>query len=321
MADEAIVGDDPEIAAIQTPDAAQEPEPDDDEIADVEPSGDDDATDEGDAEDAEGEDEGPDDTGDDDDEIELNIAGNIRKFSAKASAKEVAQDLQIAADQMWQAHTRRSQEVADRDKSIKARAEALDKIQTYDDEAFKLYAAAKSYDETAAALEQQLAQIDRRHDPDGYRFASDDLVRYRQAAQQAKVALSDRETMAANVRAAELQRTREAGRVAVQKALGKSFDENAVIDYASKSYGIDRKALAETWPDNPAVTQMAYKAMRWDQMQEKGRASKQPQPKQPEPVRARAKKGAPTTAADLLTAPGKADAYHKLRMARLAARR
>lgn len=288
--DDTIVGQEPEIVATEPqPDAATDTEADPEEAADDEASG-------GEEPEAEGDDDEPDDDGEDEgddedaDEIELNIAGNPRKFSSKQTAAEVAAELQKFADETWQAHTRRSQEVAERDKSIKARAEAIDKIQQMDDEAFKLYAAAKSYDETAAQLRQQLANTDRRNDPDTYRFISDDIAQYQAAAQQARTALSQREQQAEQARAAEVQRRQEEGAALVRRQV-KDFDPDAVIDYVSKAYGIDAERAKSTWGLDPAVAIMADKAMRWDRMQERARKTKAPQPKKPEPVKAKARKG------------------------------
>lgn len=283
-----IVGEEPEIvAADPEPEAATEAETEAEETADEDAPGGDGA--EVDGDDAEADDDGESDD-DDGDEIELNIAGNPRKFGKKQTAGEVAAELQKFADETWQAHTRRSQEVAERDKSLKARAESLDKIQQMDDEAFKLFAAAKSYDETASTLRQKLAQTDRYNNPDQYRFISDDIAQYQAAAQQARTALGQREQMAEQARLAEVQRRQQEGAALVKRQI-KDFDPDKVVDYVAKNYGIDAKRAKETWGLDPAVAMMADKAMRWDQMQERARKSKAPPAKQPEPVRTKARKG------------------------------
>lgn len=305
MADEnTIVGDDPEIVAADTkPETAPEAETEAEEAADDDASG-------GDEAEVDGYETEADDEEDDGDEIELNIAGNARKFSKKQTAAEVAAELQKFADETWQAHTRRSQEVAERDKAIKARAEAIDKIQQMDDEAFKLFAAAKSYDETVATLRQKLAQTDRYQRPDEYRFISDDIAQYQAAAQQARTALSQREQMAEQARLAEVQRRQQEGAALVKRQI-KDFNPDEVVDYVSKRYGIDAKRAKETWGLDPAVAQMAWKAMRWDQMQERARKSKAPPAKQPEPVRAKARKGG-AARPSLENMP--IEQYHKMRM-------
>jgi len=294
------------------------PDAERDDIAETEaPEVEDEASD-AEAPDAEFDTEDGDDEGDvegesdeDDDFVELNLGGKTVRLDGSQTAKEAAAMVQQFADETWRAHTARSEEVAETRKALQARAEAVDKLQSMDDQAFGLFAQAKQLDTSIAGLEQQLGTIDRHADPDNYRFVSDDLVRYRQASEQVRGALAQAEAQSGQARAAEMQRLQQEGEAKVRKVLPK-FDETAVIDYVTTKYeGFDKVQASSSWALNPAFAIMAHKAMEHDRMLARANKASRPDAKKAKPVKPVARKGGPArqNLADLSP-----EEFHKRRM-------
>lgn len=247
----------------------------------------DDELDAADADEDEGDEDEP------DEEIELNLGGKTVRLNASQTAKEAAELVQQFADDTWKAHTARSEEIANTRKQLQARTEALEAITTMDEAAFQSYTQAKQYDAAIASLEQQMQGIDRASDPDGYRFASDDLARYRQAAEQARQVVLHHETQGQAARAAEAKRLQEEGAAKVIKAVPK-FNADEVIDYVVSAYdGFDREAAKTTWAMNPAFAIMAHKAMQHDRMTASARKARPAAQKKANPVKPVARKGGP----------------------------
>lgn len=304
--DEAIVGQAPEIAAADpAPEAA--PETDNDEIESV------DAQDASDDDDLSllDDDDGDQEAGDEPEAVELNFGGNAYKFDPNATAKEVAEQAQKFADEAWSATTRRNQEIADQRKEVEARAAALEKVQSYDGQAFDLYTQALQADRLAQQYEQQLSQTDRFANADQYRFLSDDLARAKAASASAREQLAAVEGQGVAERAAEMKRRHEAGAEQVKRSV-KGFDPEAVIAYAAKTYGIDAEAAKGNWGLDPSMAIAMHKAMKWDQLQAKA-AKRKPAPAQAKPVKAQARGGAGSRQQTVETMP--IDKYHEMRLA------
>jgi hypothetical protein len=277
--------------------------------ANVEPGVEAQASDDGDTDaDAEGGDE----AGDDGDEIELNLGGNPLRLKATASVKDAAAELQKFADQTWATHTRRSQEVAEKAKEVQARAEAVEKIQKMDDDAFSLFAAAKGYEQQAAQCAQELQQLPRTpENMDRYRFLSDDLASAKAAAASARAELVRREQHAEQLRTAEMRRQHEAGAQSIMRKI-KGFDPAKVIGYMAQNYGVQEAEARNTWGLNPAIAEVAWKAMRYDELQsaaKKAKPASQPTPAEPTPATVR-RTSAPRAGLDQMSP----EQYHKMRM-------
>ena len=310
MADEeAIVGDEAEIAPTEpTETEAVEPEAEDVEAVDAE------ASDGEEMEAADGEDgeepDGEDDAEDDEDVVELTIGGNAKRFDSKQTAKEAAAELQKFADETWSAHTKRSQEVAEMRKSVEASAEAMQKLQHLNDEQFKAYAQAATYDQSIAVLQQQLDQIDYDQDPDAYRRTSDTLVRYRQESERARQYLQQAEAATAREQQLEMASRQDENAAKIKRKL-KGFDEAQLLDYVEKEYGIERNKAATTWALDERVAEMAFKAMKYDSMQRASRKKSAPVKPKAEPVKSRARKGGAAPQSLENMSP---EAFHRMRM-------
>lgn len=284
--DFAGVDDEANTEAVDTEALDDAPE-DDAEDVDAEAS-DDDGEGDRDAEEGEGDD------GDEEEDVELNLAGNVRKFKANAPASEILEDVQSWAKEMEAGVTRRNQELAEQRKAVEARTEALGRIQEMDDEAIDLFTQAQSLDRAVYQMRQRLQQIDRNQDPNGYRFLSDDIAAAEQRSVQAKQQLSQREQQSTMAKAAEVERLQREGEAAVRKQLPK-VDPEKTIAYAVKTAGINEETARKQWAVNPAVFIAFEKARQFDEMKERAKAPP-PKPKAAKPVKSR---GRQTTSRDL----------------------
>ena len=230
----------------------------------------------------------------DDDEIVLNLAGNERRFSAKASAAEVAEEVQSWAKEMEAGVTRRNQELAEQRKAVEARTEALGRIQAMDDEAIDLFTQAQSLDRAVYQMRQQLQQTDRNQNPNEYRFLSDDIAAAEQRSALAKQALAQREQESTAARKGEVERLQREGEVIVRKTLPK-VDPEKTIAYATKVAGIDEEQARAQWAVNPQVFIAFEKARKFDEMQTRAKGTA-PKAQAAKPVKSRARQ---TAARDL----------------------
>ena len=150
---------------------------------------------------------------------------------------------------------------------------------------------------------QQLQSVDLdtlwQSNPDQARIYSDSLAQ-KQAEFQNIVSLVDQQETALNeAKQSHSVRRGQEGRKALNEKI-QDFETKVapkVVDYVMDSYGWD-KATAEKWDQNPDMTDMARKAMLYDQSQAKMQsASKKTAPKA-KPVASMKAKGKGATTSD-----------------------
>lgn len=223
-------------------------------------------------------------------EVEIDFGGNKLSVRKSEIPDEVLDKVQNFAKDTWAEHTRRSQEVAEQRKQVEARQEAVNKLAGLQGEALETFSRGLAL----RAEIQQLSQIDLsalwQSDPDRARRTSD-LISQKQAEfQRTSSKVAQIEAEQARAQETEFSRQREAGKTEIHRRI-KDFKADEVIDYVVSKHGIDRAVAERDWPMNPAMTVLAHKAMLYDRMQAKARASAAPKTPTAQPVKATAKKG------------------------------
>jgi len=238
----------------------------------------------------EGEEPDPEET-EEDEEVELNFGGNKKTFSAKGTAKEVAAQAQEFADSVWSDYTRKTQDIAERAKTIEARESAVEKLQSLNGETLDAYSRGL---QIKAEIEQ-LQGVDLnalwQSEPDRARRISDQLSKKQAEFQQVVSTVSQKEAELTQAQQAEMQRRIAEGEAKIESKV-KGFKAEKlpeVIDYAVNNLGMDKDQASRDWALNPEVTLAVWKAAQYDKMQ--AQAKKSPKPKPAEPVKGRSSKG------------------------------
>lgn len=219
-------------------------------------------------------------------EVEYDLGGGQKlKVKASASAKEVFDAAQAAFKRVEGDFTRKSQAVAEQAKSIQARAEAVQKLETLNGQALQEYSKGL---QIRSEIEQ-LSAVDLRSlwqsNPDQARQVSDMLAMKQAEFQRTVANVSRLEQGMSQAQEAEMARLETEGVTLLEKRV-KGFSQRVpeIIDYVSKEYGIDKEHAAKVWKRDPATAEMAYKAMMYDRMQTKA-AKPATKPAQAQPVK------------------------------------
>lgn len=253
---------------------------------------------EADAEEAEDESESEDEVEEVED-YELTFGGNSKKFPAGSMTPEIAKELQNFGDKMYADYTRKSQANAQTQKTLASKSESVEKLMDLNGEALQTYSVGLQLRNDI----QQLQSVDLdtlwQSNPDQARIYSDSLAQ-KQAEFQNIVSLVDQQETALNeAKQSHSVRRGQEGRKALNEKI-QDFETKVapkVVDYVMDSYGWD-KATAEKWDQNPDMTDMARKAMLYDQSQAKMQsASKKTAPKA-KPVASMKAKGKGATTSD-----------------------
>lgn len=270
-------GEQAEAAEVdEEPVSLDDPEPEDDET-EAEAETEDEAEAEDEPEDGE------------EDFIEFDFGGNKLKVKAGDLPAELAETVDKFSKDIWADYTRKSQDNAETAKTLKARDEALGKIQGLSAEALDTFSRGKGIKSEI----EQLSQIDMQalwqSDPDQARQVSDRLSAKQAELQSIITAVDQYERQIDQNRQAELERISHEGKQLLdRKYKGFSSEIAPKIEaYAVKS-GIPEHE-AKTWSQSPIVAIFAYKAMLYDQMQAAGKPKVAP--KIAKPVRSMPNKG------------------------------
>ena len=212
---------------------------------------------------------------------DFDFGGNRMSIPKGEIPEELADRVGAFTKQTWADYTRKSQANAVQAKELEARQAAVEKLHGLQGAALEEYGKGLSLRAEIAELDQIDLNGLWQSDPDQARAISDLKAQKQQAFQQTVASVQQHELAFSAERDTEMSRRMDEGRKAVEGRI-KGFDGDAVIDYVTSTYGLDR-ASAEEWPLNPAVAQMAHKAMMYDRIQAKARAK--PESKQAAPVK------------------------------------
>lgn len=279
----------PEAELVEIPEEAEVPEPDAEEepVSLDGPDADPESSEEDVSEDDEGEAE--EDSEETAEIIEFDFGGNKLEVKAGDLPPELAEKVDTFSKEIWADYTKKSQANAESAKSLGARADALDNIETLTGAALDVFSRGKGI----KAEIEQLSTVDMQalwqSDPDRARMLSDTL-----SAKQAELygiieSVDQYEQHISSARQGELARRADEGKqILDRKYKGFSSDVAPKLEAYAVEQGVP-EAEAKTWASNPVVAEFAYKAMLYDQMQ-KAKTPKEA-PKTAKPVSAMKNKG------------------------------
>ena len=235
----------------------------------------------------EGDDEEDADENDDDGEqeppevVEFDFGGNKLEVPKGSVPPEVAEKLDKFSKDIWADYTKKSQANAEAAKEVKAKAEALELVETLGGEALDAFTRGKTIQSELQQLQQYDVNALWQSNPDQARQVSD-LIAAKRAELQSIIETVDRhETAVKQHRQAELERVATEGRQLLdRKYKGFSSEIAPKLEAYAVKNGISEDD-AKTWAASPVVAEFAYKAMLYDQMREAGRPKQNAAPKSP----------------------------------------
>jgi hypothetical protein len=278
------------------------PETDDEEVEDeevAESETEDESESEEEAED-EDEDEAMEEDTEEDTTVKYNFGGNTLEIDKSKVPEELSDKIQQFTSDIWTDYTKKSQANADVAKTLTTQRENVEKLMQLNGDALQTYSVGLQLRNDI----QQLQQVDMNElwqsNPDQARVYSDSLAQ-KQAEFQNIVSLVDQQENALNeAKQVEIVRRSEEGRKLLNEKV-KDFETKVapkLVDYVMKTYGWDQ-ATADKWDQNPDLTDMARKAMLYDQSRAKMKsASKSATTKKAKPVTAMKSKGKSSGSSD-----------------------
>lgn len=241
--------------------------------------------------------EGQDDGGEEAEEIEFDFGGNKLKVPKGAIPEEIASQLDKFTKGTWSDYTRKSQEVAERTKSIEAREGVVEKLSTMSGELLQTFS-------RGLALKDELSQLQNidlsrlwQSEPDQARRVSDAISQKQAELSRIANTVSSKEQELNKAQQSEVARRMDEGKQVLERKI-KGFSEKAkdVVAYAVKC-GIP-ETEAHTWPLNPIVTEAFHKAMLYDRMQAAAKPKPAPTQAPSEPVKPLKARGAASASKD-----------------------
>jgi hypothetical protein len=232
--------------------------------------------------------------------VEFNFGGNKLQLPKGKVPEELEGKIQEFSNGIWSDYTKKNQDLAERAKAVEAQESVVNKLQSLHGETLETYSQGLK---TKAEIEQ-LSQIDVQtlwqSDPDQARQVSD-AISAKQAEFNSIVSrVGELENAQSFEQEKETSRRKEEGKRFIEQQIkGFSEREKDLVAYAI-SAGIP-KEKANDWPLNPIFTQMAYKAMLFDQAQAGiKKKTKPPQVVQAIPIKQIKSKGSAKRRPDLV---------------------
>lgn len=230
--------------------------------------------------------------------LEFDFGGNKLEIPKGSVPTELSEKIDKFSKDLWSDYTRKSQQNAEITKSLQTRAQALETLQGLNNEALDAFTQGKSIKAELEQLDAINMQALWQSDPDRARQLTD-LKAQKSAQLQDIIVKVDRyEAQLAQARQQETARLADEGRQILERKFKGFSTEIApkLVDYVVKNYGMP-KEQAEQWAINPTMTEMALKAMKFDEMQRSTTKTKSTAPKAA-PVKAAAKGGKGTVVRD-----------------------
>jgi hypothetical protein len=232
--------------------------------------------------------------------LEFSFGGKKLEVAKGDMTEELAGKVTQFTDEVWADYTRKSQANAEITKTLSAESESVEKLMELNGEALQTYSQGLALRQEISMLQSVDMNALRTHDPDQWRYNTD-LLAQKQADFQNIVALVDQqETYLNDAKTDQSAQRGEEGRKRLNAKI-KNFETKVaprVVDYVMQTYGWDQ-SQADKWDQNPDMTDMARKAMLYDEMKAKTKsASNQAVPKGAKPVTAIGGKGASKSTSD-----------------------
>jgi hypothetical protein len=223
-------------------------------------------------------------------EVEFDFGGKKLRIPKGSVPEEVAAELDRFTKGTWQDYTRKSQAVAEQAKALEAEKSAVQRLGSLENEKLENYARGLLLRQEVERLSQVDIEGLWQSNPDQARMLSDRLnMKQRElhsVASQvaaAEAAIEQERTKATEAETQQASRRAEEGRKAVVAQI-KGFDEDALVAYAAKTYGVTPEIAKAQWPHNPAGAVVAWKAMQYDRMQANAAKAAKPTPTPASPI-------------------------------------
>jgi hypothetical protein len=233
----------------------------------------------------------PEEDGEEADEVVVfDFGGNKLEVKKGEIPPEVAEKVDQFSKDIWADYTKKSQINADTAKAIKAREESLAKVESLGGEALDAFTQGKHLRTEIEQLSAVNMQALWQSNPDKARQLTD-LKAAKQAELQSIIQYVDQyERQLDHARQEDLARRSEDGRTKLdRKFKGFSTDIAPKLEkYVQETYGMSADEASQ-WAISPDVTEMAYKAMLYDQMRAANKPKATPRPASP--VRSMPNKG------------------------------
>lgn len=207
--------------------------------------------------------------------IEFDFGGNKLEVKSGDIPHEVAEKLEKFSKDIWADYTKKSQVNAEVARTLKAHEEAFATIENLGTEALNAFALGKNVKAEIEQLSAINLQELWRSNPDNARQITD-LKAAKQAELQSIINEVDQyERQLIRARQEDLARRTEEGRSKLdRKFKGFSTEIAPKLEmYVQETYGMSAEEAAQ-WSLSPDVTEMAYKAMLYDQMRSANKQKK-----------------------------------------------
>lgn len=210
---------------------------------------------------------------------EFNFGGKEFKLRKDALDDEQAEQFETYGKGLQADYTRKTQELAETRKQIEAREASAEKLLSLQGDTLDAYS-------KGLAIRQELAQLNQidlnqlwQSNPDQARQVSD-TISQKQAEFNATVQqVSAKEAEMSQARQAEQQAKAIQGeKVLNERIPGFTAKSNEVIDYFCKTFGASRKDAEAGWKSDPVTSELAYKAMQYDKIQENAKKGSKVKP-------------------------------------------
>lgn len=239
----------------------------------------------------------PEESGEDDEdeheEIEFDFGGEKLRVPKGTIPDDLAERIDQFTKGTWSDYTRKSQDVAERAKSLEARESAVQKMESLHDDVLSTYLKGIAVRQEIERLSQADLNALWQSNPDQARRISDHLSQKRRELNAIANDLAQKEQGLYQAEQSELARRAGEGKQRLERRI-KGFSEKLpeMVDYMVTNYGYDREGLAQKAFYNPAFSETAYKAMLYDRMQAKAKgkpSQKQPASQPVKPMKAAGK--------------------------------
>ena len=234
------------------------------------------------------------------DKLKFNFGGNTLELDKSSVPEELVGTIDKFTSDIWNDYTRKSQANAETQKTLVTQRENVEKLMELNGDALQTYSVGLQLRNDIQQLQQVNMNELWQSNPDQARLYSDSLAQ-KQAEFQNIVSLVDQQENALNdAKQYETVRRSEEGRKQLNTKV-KDFETKVapkLVDYVMKTYGWDQ-AVADRWDQNPDMTDMARKAMLYDQGRAKMKsASKSATTTKAKPVSAMKSKGKSSGSSD-----------------------
>ena len=233
------------------------------------------------------------DTGSDDDgeqeppeEVEFVFGNEKLRLPKGQIPDDVAKKLDDFTRGTWADYTRKTQEIAERGKSLAESEKALDQLSGLNETLINKYAEGLGVRQQLERLQQVNVNQLWNGTPqqrDQARQVSDLIAQRQMELQKIAGEVGQAEQELSQTQGQERQRRADEGRAQLERTIPE-FDKRLpeILDYAA-AQGLPKADVEAGWAVNPVLTEVMHKAMLYDRMQAQARKS-QPKRQQAKPV-------------------------------------